>query len=333
MWSFQRVLLALIVCLRAAAAAPPWDGIEQSVIGGQESLSSIASSIRKALQKAEVIPDGKLQRPLTARDVPLIHLLIPRNPAVLDDDFQPLFSLNISYPDSKTWVDLGNTIKPKAVSSSPDLIIHALDDESDSIPTPTISSNITYTFVLSDPDATSRSEPVKAEMCHWIVTGITLDASSVDHVVPLPIDIEDIVAASQLHGRESRVIGHGSSILEESCAHPCGYHGQICCHESETCAVSGVIASCVASHSKPKELMSYFPPAPPPKTGYHRYVFVLLAPNSDNEDGRHDSGPKKPKERPHWGYGKVGKGVRKWAKDNGLIPVGANFFYARNKEQ
>lgn len=43
--------------------------------------------------------------------------------------------------------------------------------------------------------------------------------------------------------------------------------------------------------------------------------------------------PKKPKERPHWGYGTVGKGMRDWAKDNGLTPVGANFFYAENKEQ
>ena len=105
-----------------------------------------------------------------------------------------------------------------------------------------------------------------------------------------------------------------------------------------------------------QELMPYFPPTPPPKTGYHRYVFVVLASES-NED---DTQPAKPKDRPHWGYGKIGSGVREWAKENSLtvvgksiendasairfdyrdmspvqwlISAGANFFYSRNKKQ
>lgn len=67
------------------------------------------------------------------------------------------------------------------------------------------------------------------------------------------------------------------------------------------------------------ELMSYVPPTPPPKTGYHRYVFVLLAPADPNDGGKK---LEKPKDRPHWGYGKVGAGVKEWAKDNGLVAVG-----------
>lgn len=75
------------------------------------------------------------------------------------------------------------------------------------------------------------------------------------------------------------------------------------------------------------ELMPYVPPSPPPKTGYHRYVFVLLAPSSSAEASPNTVGTaglelKKPKERPHWGYGKVGKGVRDWAEDNDLFVVG-----------
>ncbi len=69
------------------------------------------------------------------------------------------------------------------------------------------------------------------------------------------------------------------------------------------------------------ELISYLPPSPPPNTGFHRYVFVLLAPAA-NDDRDIEGGLKKPKERSHWGYGKVGKGVRRWAKDNGLVAVG-----------
>jgi phosphatidylethanolamine-binding protein len=73
------------------------------------------------------------------------------------------------------------------------------------------------------------------------------------------------------------------------------------------------------------ELKSYYPPAPPPKTGKHRYVFVLLEGESKEIEA--------PKKRPHWGTGKVRHGVKDWAKDNGLTVVGANFFYAQNKKQ
>ena len=68
-----------------------------------------------------------------------------------------------------------------------------------------------------------------------------------------------------------------------------------------------------------QEVMSYFPPAPPPGTGYHRYVFVLLMPANRNTKV---NGLKKPKERQHWGYGKIGAGVREWAEDNMLVPAG-----------
>ncbi|KAJ9628344.1 carboxypeptidase Y inhibitor [Knufia peltigerae] len=78
-------------------------------------------------------------------------------------------------------------------------------------------------------------------------------------------------------------------------------------------------------HAKPGEIMEYLPPGPPPKTGAHRYVFVLLAGDSSNL--------KAPKDRKHWGYGKVRHGVRDWAEENDLKVVGANFFFAQNEKQ
>ena len=68
-----------------------------------------------------------------------------------------------------------------------------------------------------------------------------------------------------------------------------------------------------------QEIMPYLPPGPPPKTGFHRYVFVLLAPATE-EGGQGEL--TKPRDRPHWGYGKVGAGVREWADENGLVAVG-----------
>lgn len=216
---------------------------------------------------------------------------------MLDDDFEPLVSLNITYPKSGKAVELGNKIEPKAVSSPPDLIAHPIDKDvtwSKDSPTPVTRGNSTYTLILTDPDATSRSDPAMAEMCHWIVTGFRLDASSEDKVLSLPADIAVMSDIPKVRESGPKGTGHGSSV---------------------------------------KDLMSYYPPAPPPNTGYHRYIFVLLASKSDGKHVPIDTELKKPKERPHWGYGKVGKGVRDWAADNGLTPVGANFFYAENKAQ
>ena len=73
------------------------------------------------------------------------------------------------------------------------------------------------------------------------------------------------------------------------------------------------------------ELVKYMAPAPPKKTGKHRYIFVLLEP----KEGQGNS-LKKPAKRPRWGYDKTGQGVMEWAEDNELQPVGANFFIARH---
>jgi phosphatidylethanolamine-binding protein (PEBP) family uncharacterized protein len=81
--------------------------------------------------------------------------------------------------------------------------------------------------------------------------------------------------------------------------------------------------------TKLRDVMPYKPPGPPPKTGKHRYVFLVFAPANGTTD---DLYPSKPTERQHWG-GDKGHGVRDWAWDNGLIPVAANFIYAENKKQ
>ncbi|KAL9595281.1 MAG: hypothetical protein Q9219_006534 [cf. Caloplaca sp. 3 TL-2023] len=189
----------------------------------------------------------------------------------------------------------GNKIKPKAVSSSPDLFVHAFREHDGPNPSPTTRSNVTYTLVLTDPDATSHSNPVKAEMCHWIVTGISLNANPAD-----------------------RVLWPGAHRDTEAIA--------------DTVDLSAAKPQMYENGSNAEELMPYLAPTPPPGTGFHRYVFVMLAPKTD-KDAETAKSLKKPKERPHWGYGKAGKGIRDWAADNGLTPVGANFFFAKHKRQ
>ncbi|KAI1482478.1 PEBP-like protein [Daldinia eschscholtzii] len=79
-----------------------------------------------------------------------------------------------------------------------------------------------------------------------------------------------------------------------------------------------------------KDIIPYKPPGPPPKTGKHRYVFLLFAPANGTTDPLHLT---KPEDRKHWGTGKARHGVRDWAGENGLEPVAANFIYAQNEEQ
>ncbi|KPM34170.1 hypothetical protein AK830_g12405 [Neonectria ditissima] len=79
-----------------------------------------------------------------------------------------------------------------------------------------------------------------------------------------------------------------------------------------------------------QDIVEYKPPGPPPKTGKHRYVFLVFAPANGTTDGLNLTTPK---ERKHWGSDHEGHGVRNWAHDNGLVPVAANFIYAQNDEQ
>lgn len=70
-----------------------------------------------------------------------------------------------------------------------------------------------------------------------------------------------------------------------------------------------------------EDVMPYYPPGPPEKTGKHRYVFIVFAPANGTSDSLNLT---KPGDRKHWGYEYEGArvGVRKWSSDNGLVPVG-----------
>jgi phosphatidylethanolamine-binding protein (PEBP) family uncharacterized protein len=78
------------------------------------------------------------------------------------------------------------------------------------------------------------------------------------------------------------------------------------------------------------EVIAYKAPGPPPKTGKHRYVFLVFAPRNGTTEVLHLT---KPKDRRHWGTGEIRGGVREWSEENGLVAVGANFMYSQNKKQ
>ena len=120
---------------------------------------------------------------------------------------------------------------------------------------------------MSDPDATSRSDPVKGQMCHWLISNVPLRSDSYE--VETHLDLNKV----------------GTELAQ-------------------------------SSHQPYFTILDYYPPAPPKKTGYHRYVFAVLKSSGDR------TRPSRPKERPHWGYGKVGAGIREYAAENELEVVG-----------
>lgn len=79
------------------------------------------------------------------------------------------------------------------------------------------------------------------------------------------------------------------------------------------------------------QLVPYEGPAPPPNTGKHRYVFLLYKQAAGAQFGSEAA----PKDRPNWGTGIAGLGVRDWIAKNGAGSklLGVNFFYAKNPTQ
>jgi phosphatidylethanolamine-binding protein (PEBP) family uncharacterized protein len=84
----------------------------------------------------------------------------------------------------------------------------------------------------------------------------------------------------------------------------------------EAITASATAESLSIDLSKSYEVVKYMGPAPPEKSGKHRYVFLLY---------RNPSSGKKleePKERKRWGHDEPRKGVRQWADKHGLELVG-----------
>jgi len=93
------------------------------------------------------------------------------------------------------------------------------------------------------------------------------------------------------------------------------------CHWIATAPAPDLDATGETLHLKAlNDVMEYKAPAPPEKTGKHRYVFLAFVAANGTEDVLH---PSKPGARKHWGYDGDGvRGVRQWAGENGLVPVG-----------
>lgn len=176
-------------------------------------------------------------------------------------------------------VALGNTLKPSETQHLPELHItfNASGAEAPTLLTTgadaaaaSVGAEPSYTLVMTDPDAPSRTDKSYSEYLHYLVTGIKLPAASPEDPTA------DIAARLPVEAGNT--------------------------------------------------LVPYMGPGPPPKTGKHRYVFVLLRetrPQPAKFDG----------DRARWGTETNGYGLQEYAEKNGLVPVAINFYYAQNDVQ
>lgn len=89
--------------------------------------------------------------------------------------FSPSGHLSVDYPAKDTTVAMGNTLPIDHTQVLPK--VHYLPSESHPI-----DLDATYTLIMTDPDAPSRTEHKWSEYCHYVETGIKLTAKDGSYV-------------------------------------------------------------------------------------------------------------------------------------------------------
>ncbi|KAF1346904.1 phosphatidylethanolamine-binding protein [Delphinella strobiligena] len=222
-------------------------------------------------------------------------------PDVLDA-FAPKVRLVISWRNVSA--DIGNDVRVDAVQEVPFIEVVLLEGGERGVGDDDAGmreKGLEVVVALTDPDAPSREDPEWSQICHWIVYGIRAQSHTKKEVGLEKMDVQVEVESAINHDH---------------------YNDKKAIHSHD-------------NNIKPHHLtilIPYKPPAPPPKTGKHRYVFMAMTPANRSTETLHLS---RPKDRRHWGYGdgKERVGVREWMVENGLVGIGANFVYAQNEEQ
>lgn len=83
--------------------------------------------------------------------------------------FDSTASLRIVFPKSKQEVKLGNEIPVPESQEQPDVFVQL----------ESVISKTSYTLVMTDPDAPSRTDKTYSEFAHYLVTDIELDGSKI----------------------------------------------------------------------------------------------------------------------------------------------------------
>ena len=190
---------------------------------------------------------------------------------VLDPSFKPSFTLTLFYKQHNDSVDLGNTIPPANTTQRPDIYMHDLSLINDQAGVSDRSSSLQIKISPLSPTRTFKPNTTFAL--------VLTDPDATSHAKPAKAQMcHWVVTAISNQTISNNDDDEQYSALESTIFAPSNNRGP-------------------KTPPNVHELVEYLPPSPPPKTGLHRYFFVLLA----QKHGHEDEAVKKPKDRPHWG--------------------------------
>lgn len=188
-------------------------------------------------------------------------------------------------------VALGNKIKESKTHKKPDLKIFC----------PGMEYTPGLTIAVSDPDARKSKKDPKYEMCH--VSSSQAQGSSL-----VTSDVYQWIAVAEA----INVNPKNSTGLE--------FEVSLTSNKKDIVDCKYLLQQAQLSQAYKQPDKS---PAPPKKTGHHRYVFTLLEGVNTNL--------RVPAERKNFGAGENGHGVQDWAKNQSLQVIGANWFLEKHE--
>ncbi|KAF9477447.1 PEBP-like protein [Pholiota conissans] len=95
-------------------------------------------------------------------------------------NFSPSVLFSIVWPSNGTEVVLGDHILRDLTDDEPEIKILPMATPKDdhTAADSSHSGNISYTLVMTDPDAPSRADPKNGQWRHWVIPGVKLPAAS-----------------------------------------------------------------------------------------------------------------------------------------------------------
>lgn len=258
-----------------------------------------SSSLTTANPIVESVLAQENQHDIPSPSAHTIHHILEKAKIIpnIMDDFNPLCYLTITYPTSHVSVSLGNKILPNNTQTAP--VVEVSCPSGFGYHSQGLVSGAE--LMAEDELLESESRAAKNPPAGGMELG------------PFTLVLTDPDAPSRRNPKWSEMC-HWIAALSTPVTSP----------SVSSSSVSFEMPQYMEIGS-PMDILPYKAPGPPPQTGYHRYVFLLFSGDNSNLTV--------PTDRKNWGMGKKGKGVKQWAKSQGLQVVGANFFYARHKEQ
>ncbi|KAL8393761.1 hypothetical protein RB595_003490 [Gaeumannomyces hyphopodioides] len=267
-------------------------------------LVGLAPGAALGLDRQHVLGPDQTAQAIDGSDVH-DELLKARIIPQIIDDFAPAFLFHAEW-SSKTRAGLGNDIRPDKLEAQPTITL-----------TPTVTTKASSPQHRRDSNDGGTTPPAtEAEQCP---RSINADVKS---NMTYAIVLTDPDAPSYHDNKWSEFchwIATGRVVIT-----PKPPRGQ------QQSGGEGEGGCPQLSLTGLKDVVPYKPPAPPEKTGRHRYVFFAFTPINATTLPLNVT---KPGERKRWGTDKPGSGVREWAEENGLAPIAANFIFAQNDKQ